>query len=169
MICTGYDGYLRSLRVDKHEVLWRCILSNGKEAWSDFDRPEYDKDPWTRLKIYCNNNNVDILEVRVNAVGIPEQTVYINPKGMDGFFITRGITKDLYTNEGADGITYKYLAFGKLSDAGDQVFVKKFYWPECKFSETLETRAVTEDNMKLMYFKRKTCGENCECQENEPK
>jgi hypothetical protein len=167
MLCTSFDSHIRKLRIEKHEVIWKCILSDGKEAWSDFDR-EGHKDPWTKLKEYCNNNNVDIVEVRVSAVGIPEQTVYINSKGMDGFFISRGISKDLFIENDQDSITYKYLVFGKLSDSGDQIYVKKFYWPECKFSETLEIRAITEDNMKLMYFKRKTCGENCTCQENEP-
>jgi len=153
-VCTGFDAYIRSLRVDRQEVIWKCILSNGQEVWSDFDRPEVDEDPWTRLKKYCNENSLDIVEVKVNAVGIPEQSVYVNPKGMDGFFITRGMSKDLFDDSGNTGITYKYLAFGKLSDSKDVVYVKKFYWPECRFSENLEKRQATEENLKLMYFKK---------------
>ena len=54
MICTEYNSHIYEL-LHKQDILWKCILSNGQIALSDFDLPDT-KDPWTRLKIFCNNN-----------------------------------------------------------------------------------------------------------------
>lgn len=165
MICTSFNAHIRKLRVENKEIIWKCKLDDGIVVWSDFD-VENIPDPWTRLKQHCKDNGRKVIEVWVGSMGIPEQKVFENPNGIDGFFITRGISKDLFLADTENGITYKYLAFGKLSDSGDKVFVKKFYWPECKFSENFETREVTEDNIALMIF-NPPCSENCKCQKKE--
>lgn len=160
MLCKSYNPQIRSLMVDQKLVLWKCILSNGEEIWSDYY--ESQKDPWIRLREYCYNNKIDIVEVRVLAYGIREQTVFQDDSGLDGVFIIRGISKDL--SGSSDGITYNYLAFGKLNNETNLVETSMFYWPECAFSERYEERVLTDENKRMMHFKRKVCGDNCTCQ-----
>jgi len=163
MICRQYNPNIRSLIVDNKLVLWKCVLSNGEEAWSDYYTEG--KDPWIRLKHYCNNNNINIVEVKVIAYGIREQTVYKDEQGLDGIFIIRGISKDLSAS--SEKIIYNYLAFGKLNKETNLIETQKFYWPECTFDQVYEEREITPDNKEFMYFKRKTCNENCGCQNKE--
>jgi hypothetical protein len=147
--------------MEQKMVLWKCVLSNGEEVWSDFMAQT---DPWQRLKYYCNNNNINILEVRVLALGIREQIVFEDKNGLDGILITGGISKDISDDSGT---VYSYLAFGLLNPNTNKIQVKKFFWPECEFDTHEETRSLTEDNQKLLYKKRKPCGDNCGCQERE--
>ena len=160
MLCRAYNSQIRSLVVDHKLVIWKCILSNGDEIWSDYYAEE--KDPWIRLKEYCYNNGIKIIEVRVLAYGIKERTVFQDENGLDGIFIIRGVSKDL--SGSSDGITYNYLAFGKLNKETNVVETMKFHWPECAFDDFYEERVLTEDNQKIMFFQRKLCGDNCTCQ-----
>lgn len=164
MICKSYNPEIRSLIVDQKLVLWKCILSNGEEAWSDYYTEG--KDPWIRLKHYCNNNGIDIVEIKVLAYGIREQTVYKDESGLDGIFIIRGASKDLSAT--SNNVVYNYLAFGKVNKQTNIIETQKFYWPECSFDEIFEYREITAENKKLIYEKIKRCKENCECQSKEP-
>jgi len=157
MICTGYDQHIMSL-LDKNEILWKCVLSNGQTAISDFDNSE--KDPWTRLRHYCNNNGLDIIEVRVMCPGVPEELIYKDENGLDNIFMIRGVCKDL--NDASQQV-YKYMCFGKI-EQDNKLHVKKFYWPEFKLSEVDEVRNLTEENEKLLYRKIKRCSGDCTCQ-----
>lgn len=161
MICTSYTPHTIKL-LHGGEILWRCILSDGTSAISDFD-VEDQKDPWTRLKIYCNNNNLNITEVKVICPGMPEETIFEDKNGLDNFFISRGISKDITNN---DTMTYKYMCFGILKD-DNQIHVKKFHWPEFALAQNEELREITPENNNLMYKKKQRCKENCKCQSKE--
>lgn len=161
MICTGYNKHVTNL-LDKQEILWKCILDDGTQVLSDFDL-EGEKDPWTRLKIYCNNNQKDIVEVRVMCPGMPETTIYKDDNGLDQFFIIRGVFKDLTDD---DAMVFKYMSFGKLEEDG-KIHVSRFYWPEFNLIEASEVRNVTPENLELLYKKKKLCGDNCTCQKDE--
>ena len=165
MLCKSYNPQIRSLIVDHKLVIWKCILSNGDEVWSDYYTEE--KDPWIRLKEHCSNNAINITEVKVLAYGIREQTVFQNDDGLDGIFIIRGASKDLLAS--SDGITYNYLAFGKLNKETQLIETTKFYWPECAFDEHYEERVLTENNQKMMHFQKKLCSDNCTCQSKKRK
>jgi hypothetical protein len=161
MICKSYNQNIRDLIMVDKSVLWKCKLSNGEEAWSDFIES---KDPWTKLRRYCNNNNINILEVRVIALGIREQVVFENKDGLDGIIITGGMSKDITSD---DSITFNYLAFGLLNKVSNKIEVKKFFWPECEFDTYEEIREITPENKNLIYYKIKNCGDKCKCQEKE--
>lgn len=160
MICKAYNAHIRKL-IDQQNILWKCILSDGTEVWSDFNSPEYEKDPWTRLKIYCANNNLNINKVIVLAIGAREETVFEDENGLDGIFIVRGMSRDLMVDS---SIEYKFVSFGLLNKDTDTILVKKYFWPECAFEKNIEERLLTLDNEKLMFFKKKMCGDNCKCQ-----
>jgi hypothetical protein len=161
MICTSYNQHTIKL-LHSGEILWRCILSDDTSAISDFDI-EDQKDPWTRLKIYCHNNNLNITEVKVICPGMPEETIFEDKNGLDNFFISRGISKDITNN---DTMTYKYMCFGILKD-DNKIHVKKFHWPEFALAQNEEIRELTLENDNLMYKQKKRCKENCKCQSKE--
>jgi hypothetical protein len=162
MICTGYNSHILSL-LEKQEILWKCILNDGTQVWSDFDVPEQ-KDPWTRLKNYCNNNNNKyITEVKVLCPGMPETSIYKDENGLDNFLITRGMIRDL--TDDAD-MVFRFMCFGKLNNQGT-IDVTKFYWPEFELKEASEVRQMTPENDSLMYKRRKICGDDCTCPSNE--
>lgn len=161
MICTGFNAHILSL-LEKQEILWKCILDDGTCVWSDFDIPDQ-KDPWTRLKLYCNNNNKNIVEVKVLCPGMPETSIYKDDRGLDNFLITRGVIRDLNDD---DSMIFRFMCFGKLNDQGS-VDVTKFYWPEFELKEGSEVRQMTPENDALLYKRLKTCGDDCTCQSNE--
>jgi hypothetical protein len=147
----------------RQQVLWKCILNDGSEAWSDFDVPNQ-KDPWTRLRHYCYNNNIEIKEVRVVVPGNPEQVVFTGDPYLNNIMIVRGTAKDI--NDSGETI-YSFMTFGKVEDDG-LIHVKRFYWPECHFGTYQEVREITPENKLLLYTKNK-CGDSCKCQSNEQK
>jgi hypothetical protein len=159
MVCNSFNRDILIL-LDKQEILWKCILDNGTEVWSDFDIPDQ-KDPWTRLKHYCDNNNYKVIEVRALCPGMPEQTIFQDPDGLDNFFIIRGISKEL--TDSSD-IVYKFMSFGIMKDDG-KIHVKKFYWPQFALGESEEIRELTPENESLLFKKRKKCEDGCTCQQ----
>ena len=159
MICTGYNEHITKLLMNQ-QILWKLILDNGTEIWSDFDI-EGQKDPWTRARHYCNNNNKNIVEIKVIVPGNPEHTVFQDSNGLDNILIIRGMAKDI--NDTGETI-FSFMSFGKLESDG-LIHVKRFYWPECSFGISEEVREVTIENEKLLYKKTKRCSDNCKCQE----
>jgi len=158
MICKGYNEHIINLLANQ-QILWKCTLLDGTEVLSDFDMPNY-KDPWTRLRQYCYNNNAKISKVAVIVPGNPEQEVYSDPTGLDNILIIRGISKDI--NE-VEETTYSFMTFGQLKE-DNLIYVTRFYWPECKFGTYSEIRQLTPENEELLYRQRNTCGDNCSCQ-----
>lgn len=158
MICTGYNSHITGLLMQQ-QVLWKLILNDGTEIWSDFDIPNQ-KDPWTRARQYCNNNNKDIIEVKVIVPGQPEYQVFRNESGLDGLLIIRGTAKDV--NDSGETI-YSFVTFGKIEDDG-LIHVRRFYWPECAFGTSEEIREITPENQNLIYYRINRCGEDCSCQ-----
>jgi hypothetical protein len=160
MICTGYTPHIFKL-LDNQEIIWKCKLNDGVTVWSDFDNPEFlDKDPWTRLKIYCHNNNKLITEVKVTCPGMPEVLVYSDENGLDNIFITRGMSKDINDD---NSIAFRFMCFGQLGE-DNKIRVQKFYWPEFELAEYNEVRELTIENDMLLYKKKQMCGDNCKCQ-----
>ena len=145
----------------KQQILWKLILDDGTEIWSDFDLPEQ-KDPWTRARHYCNNNNKDIIEVKVIVPGQPEVMVFKDNDGLNNILIVRGMAKDI--NDSGETI-YSFMTFGKLEEDG-LIYVKKFYWPECAFAVNDEIRELTPENQKLLHTKINRCSESCKCQKD---
>lgn len=163
MICTGYNTHIISL-LGRQEILWECTLSDGTQAISDFDNGD-GKDPWTKLKIHCNNNNIDIIEVKIICPGMPKTTIFEDKNGLDNIFIIRGMCKDVSEDS---GMIFKFMSFGIVKE-DNKIHVQKFYWPQFSLGESEEIREITEENKKLLYIKRKKCKENCKCQSKELK
>lgn len=158
MICRGYNAHITELLMNQ-QVLWKLILDDNTEIWSDFDLPDH-KDPWTRAKQYCSNNKKDIVKVIIIPPGQPEIQVFQDDKGLDNIFLMRGTAKDI--NDTGESI-YSFVTFGKLEEDG-LIHVRRFYWPECAFGTSEEIRELTPENEKLLFKKRNRCGDSCQCQ-----
>lgn len=158
MICRGYNQHIINL-LSRQQILWKCTLSDGTEVLSDFDVPEM-KDPWTRLRIYCYNNNLSIIKVEVMIPGDSPREVYSDENGLDNILIIRGISKDI---NDVEETTYSFMTFGQLKD-DNTIEVTRFYWPECKFGTYSEIRQLTPENEELLFRQRKNCGDDCSCQ-----
>ena len=148
MICTQYNAHIIKL-LKAPTILWKCILDDGTEVLSDFDNGD-DKDPWTRLKEYCQENYKNIIEARAMPPGMPEFTVFYNSSGLDGLMIKRGVAKSLF-----DGVenTYQFLVFGLLNADG-KIHVRNFYWPQCELGIDEEIRELTEENKQILWRKQ---------------
>ena len=158
MICTGYNERITGLLMSQ-QILWKCIFDDGTEGWSDFDLPDA-KDPWTRVRQYCNNNNKDIVEVKVIVPGNPEQTVFKDLDGLDNILIVRGMAKDISDDSET---VFGFMTFGQLKE-DCKIYTIRFYWPECAFGTYEENRELTKENEALLYRRKKICDENCTCQ-----
>jgi hypothetical protein len=154
MICTGYNQHISNLLL-KQKVLWKCVLEDGTQVFSDFDVSDQ-KDPWTRLKHYCNNNNKNIIAVYAIIPGQPEQLIHSDLNGMDNILLVRG---DAGNVDDLGSTVYSFITFGKLEDDG-KIHVTRFFWPECVLHVKSEIREITPENEKLLYRKR----ESCRCQ-----
>ena len=85
-------------------------------------------------------------------MGAPEEIVFEDENGLDGFFILRGFSKDIDMNTG-DGPSYQHMTFGILKDDLQHVEVKKYSWPECSFVDFAQVRKTTQENLSYMIWK----------------
>ena len=89
---------------------------------------------------------------QVIVMGAPEEIVFENENGLDGFFIARGFSKDIDMVTG-DGPSYQHMTFGLLADDLKQVNIKKYSWPECEFEDFSQQRRATEENLSFMIWR----------------
>jgi hypothetical protein len=147
-VTTQIDSYVKSL-IRSLNMLWTVKLNNGTVIYSDYER-ETDS-PFDRMCKYCTENNLYPVEVKSLMFGAPETVMFSDPNGLDGFFILRGAVKDVDLNSADNSISYKKLVVGLLRE--DKIEVRKFCWPENEIDSNQETRLLTPDNIRMMYFK----------------
>lgn len=151
MICTTIDPFIKE-KIKNLEILWCVTLSNGTLVYSDYERPETEN-PWIRLKKYCADNNLFPTKVEVIMFGAERAVVFEDDNGLDGLFIVRGSGRDIDVGSGEPGLSYKHLVVGLLRNNEDVIDVRKYSWPQNEFEKFEQTRSLTEDNAKLMFFK----------------
>jgi hypothetical protein len=151
-ICTQMDEHIYKLIHQDVSILWKCTLTDGTTVFSDYDRPGTDTNPWTRLKMYCENRNLLIRRVQVIMLGAPEEVLFENENGFDGLFIMRGSAKDVNTGTG-ESQSFQSLTAGVLRDDGKHVDIRKFCWPENEFEQFVQMRRLTKENFSFMLFK----------------
>lgn len=149
-ITTTIDSHMKSL-IRSLEMLWTVTLNNGIIVYSDYYKSEID--PWTKLKLYCNENGFYPVKVKSLMFGAPEITMFEDPNGLDGLFIKRGTVKDLEIDTYSNSISYKKLIVGLYNKNTDKIDVRKFCWPENELEPNTETRLLTLDNIDSMFFK----------------
>jgi hypothetical protein len=151
MICDKIDSLVKE-KIKNLEILWCATLNDGTTVYSDYDRPAM-KHPWERLKEHCANNDLYVCKIEVIMFGAERQVVFQDDNGLDGFFIVRGVSRELNVGTDELGPSFKQLAVGLLRDSEDIIDVRKYCWPQNEFEQFEQTRVLTEDNAKLMLFK----------------
>ncbi len=163
MICTIKDEYIKNL-IRKLEMLWVITLNDGTIVYSDYNRPLLDN-PWIRLIDHCSKNNVYPVKIQSLMFGAPNTVLFEDSNGLDGLFVLRGSSQDVAVGiESGDepGQSYKQLVVGLLRDNEDFIDVKKFCWPENELEKLTETRFLTFENLRYMFFKNESKKRNRE-------
>lgn len=150
-VATQIDVNIKSL-IRKLEMLWSVTLNNGVTIYSDYDDSK--ETPWLRLIEYCRAHKVYPTKVKSLMFGAPETVMFENPNGLNGLFIKRGCIKDIDIDNDGTGlsISYKKLIVGLYNPETNKIDVRKFCWPENEIEPLTETRLMTLDNLKDMYF-----------------
>ena len=152
MICTPRDNHIRKLIMEDISMTWKCTLDDDTIVWGVYERPGVEESPWLRLQEYCEENGRCVCKAQVIVMGAPEEIVFEDENGLDGFFILRGFSKDIDMNTG-DGPSYQHMTFGILKDDLQHVEVKKYSWPECSFVDFAQVRKTTQENLSYMIWK----------------
>lgn len=80
-VCTVDDEYVRD------RVRWVAVLSNGETVYEDDDRPGLDEpSAWKRLKAYCQDQNVCIVQLWLQ---FRSNRVHVEPDNADGYFLVK--------------------------------------------------------------------------------
>ena len=67
-VATELDDYV-SVYADSNPI-WMVTLSNGEHVYQDDNRPNvYPESAWRRLKIYCEENDLHITEMKIRNKG----------------------------------------------------------------------------------------------------
>lgn len=82
-ISTEIDSFIE----DKDGTIWICELSNGLTVYQDDDRPDMHHSAWHRLKNYCHNNKVNILNIKIKFRSHIETVASSN----EGYFFCKHI------------------------------------------------------------------------------
>jgi|TARA_R110000744_G_scaffold86368_20_gene168861 hypothetical protein len=151
MLCTEFDGYMKNLCHNELMISWQITLTNGTVVYGDYEREGFDN-PWTRLKEYCNKNNVLPVKVQLYMFGARQEIFFENDHGLDGLSVVRGVAQDQAV-DGSYSKSYQTLTVSLLKDDCSEIDVRKFVWPHNEFEERVSTRKLTKQNLKRMIFK----------------
>lgn len=139
-VSTELDSYVSSY-ADSNPI-WMVTLSNGESIYQDDNRPDvYPESAWKRLKLYCEENDLHITDMKIRNKG--------NVKSMepncDGYFFCKGAGAFLFGGE-----TLHSFVIGTLKD--NVLCVRKWRLPEL-ISETNEYRDPRESRESLIVKK----------------
>lgn len=151
MICTTIDQYVKS-QIKNLNLLWAITLNDGTIVYSDYERPDLEN-PWIRFRNHCETTGLYPVKIEVIMFGTERKVIFEDPEGLDGIFIVRGAGKDLNLATEECSATYKHLSVGLLRNDEDIIDVRKYCWPKNDFEQFEQTRQLTPDNAKLMFFK----------------
>jgi hypothetical protein len=150
-LTTKIDYVIKNLIRNK-QLIWVVTLNNGQDVYSDFEREGLEH-PWNRLRKHLGDSGLCVTKVRVMGLGAPVHVLHEDPNGIDGFFILRGVVKDVSLEAGEDPLQFQNIVFGVWDDEKQKVKVKIFFWPEQDQWPTEETRSLTTENLSNMIFK----------------
>ena len=119
--------------------IWMVTLSNGESVYQDDNRPNiYPESAWIRLKIYCEENDLYITDMKIRNKG----NVKSIESNCDGYFFCKGAGAFLFGDE-----TVHSFIIGTLN--GDTLQVRKWRLPEL-VPETVELRDPIESEESLI-------------------
>jgi hypothetical protein len=148
-----FDIYLKQIMKEK-EILWVATLNNGQKVYSDYNRfgTGEASSPWIRLCKYMDARSLKTVKVEAMAFGAPLTTILEDANGLDGFFIKRGVIKDVVLESSLEPLQATRLVCGRYNKENDKIYVSIFNWPNNESFKNFEERIVTEENLQYMYF-----------------
>lgn len=150
-VTTKYDVFIKDL-IRAKEIVWIVTLASGTKVYSDYNRDGM-APPWVRLVEHMNTTGDHAVKVEAFALGAPNTTVIEDANGLDGFFIKRGVIKDVVLeNSDYEPLQSTRLICGLYDKSSEKIRVNIFNWPNNELFNNFETREVTEENMQHMYF-----------------
>ena len=139
-VSTELDSYV-SIYADSNPI-WTVTLSNGESVYQDDDRPDvYPESAWARLKIYCEENDLHITDMKIRNKG----NVQSIESNCDGYFFCKGAGAFLFGGE-----TVHSFVIGVLKD--NTLHVRKWRLPELIF-EMEERRDPSKSTESLIVKK----------------
>ena len=106
LICTTWDDWLQEQK--ELVTLWTVRLTDGTEVYQDDGRPGIKPESaWTRLKNYCEQNDLGIDFMRISFRRNNKDVGH----GADGFFFCKSLLCGIMASKG----TYYYVV-GTIND-----------------------------------------------------
>lgn len=133
-ICTVDDEYVRDI------IRWVVVLSDGRTVYQDDDRPGIEEpSAWRRLKAYCKDQDVYIVEMWLQ---FRSHRILVEPKNAQGYFFIKAAF-------GVWGSTNTYHAYIAGTMENGQINASKWTVPELVFLEN-QTRDVDLESPSLI-------------------
>lgn len=143
MISFEEDEFINDQK--EHSARWVVTLSNGKEVYYDDFRPGLkDHSSWSRLKSYCDENNLHITSMYLQFRSHYES---IEPN-KDGYFFSK-MARGVLVEEGQS--TYLFFLVGFIED--NKVKIYKYSVPELIVVD-LFYREIQDCEENLIWAKR---------------
>jgi|SRR5690606_41536442 len=132
--CFEYDSFIE----DRDLTIWIATLSNGKHVYQDDERPNKEPSSWYRLKKYCDENQVKILDLNLKFRSHIE-----NIGQADGYYFIKSILGSWGTTK-----NWYYYKVGKLID--QNLIIEKWSVPYLLLQETesINIEEFIEKNLK---------------------
>ena len=151
MVCTTFDGYMKTLCHNKLVMSWQITLTDGVVVYGDYDREGLDN-PWNRLVEHCKEHDVLPAKVQLYMFGADQKVFFEDENGLDGVSIVRGAAKD-QAMDGSHSKSYQTLTVSLLKEDCSAIDVSKYVWPFNEFEQPFATRGLSKDNLTKMIFK----------------
>ena len=108
-ISKSFDSYV-NVYADSNPI-WIADLSNGETVYQDDGRPDVKPaSDWTRLKIYCEENELHITRIKVRNRSHVEEA----GSGYDGYFFCKGAGALLFGDLTIHTFNIGFLEEGRL-------------------------------------------------------
>lgn len=139
-VCKVDDDFVRD------KMRWVVTLNNKEIIYEDDDRPgQIESSSWKRLKAYCENNQLYIIEMWLQ---FRSNRVLIEPKNADGYYLI----KSAFGVWGDTDTFHAYIA-GAIVDG--QILTHHWKVPELVVLEK-EIREVDKSSPSLIFRQKLT-------------
>lgn len=123
MICKKEDDFVRD------SPRWTAALSNGETVYMDDNRPGLEEpSAWLRLKKYCRDNNIYIVEFWLQ---FRSNRILVEPRNAEGYYFVKAAW-----GVWGDGITHHAFVAGAVVDG--KIRGMKWKVPELEPLEYIE-------------------------------
>ena len=129
--------------------LWTAYLSNGDVCYQDDNRPGLEPSSWFRVKMYCYDNDLDVVKVKFRFAGYEYIAVSDENRENDGVYFSKGASALLTETENK---TWDLYVIGSI--AKPFMDVVKYEVPTLGIHSS-HRRDIVESNETAIIYHRK--------------